>query len=97
MIQLERSNNDLQHFASIASHDLQEPLRAIQAFGDRLQTKHSADLNEEARDYLTRMRKAAGRMRVLIEDLLAYSRVATQARPSTPVISAELRQIDETQ
>jgi PAS domain S-box-containing protein len=85
MIQLKRSNSDLQHFASIASHDLQEPLRAIQAFGERLQTKYGAGLEEEAQDYLTRMQKAAGRMRSLIQDLLAYSRVTTKTRPFTPV------------
>jgi PAS domain S-box-containing protein len=85
MLQLERSNNDLQHFASIASHDLQEPLRAIQAFADRLQTRHGAELNEEANDYLTRVQNAAARMRALIQDLLAYSRVTTKARPFTPV------------
>jgi light-regulated signal transduction histidine kinase (bacteriophytochrome) len=85
MIKMERSNSDLQHFASIASHDLQEPLRAIQAFGDRLQTKHGAALNEEAHEYLTRMQNAAGRMRSLIQDLLAYSRVMTKAHPFTPV------------
>ncbi len=85
MIQLERSNNELQQFASIASHDLQEPLRAIQAFGDRLQTRYGALLNEEGRDYLTRMQNAATRMRSLIQDLLAYSRVTTQTRPFTSV------------
>ena len=85
LVQLERSNGDLQHFASIASHDLQEPLRAIQAFGDRLQTRHSAGMSDEARDYLSRMQSAADRMRALIQDLLAYSRVATQVRPFTPV------------
>ncbi len=85
MLQLERSNGELQNFASIASHDLQEPLRAIQAFGDRLQTRHSAELSEEARDYLTRMQNAANRMRSLIQDLLEYSRITTRVRPFTPV------------
>jgi PAS domain S-box-containing protein len=85
MIQLERSNSDLQHFASIASHDLQEPLRAIQAFGERLQTRYGTGLSEEAHDYLTRMQNAAARMRSLIQDLLAYSRVTTKTRPFTPV------------
>ncbi|HEX9996268.1 MAG TPA: ATP-binding protein, partial [Abditibacterium sp.] len=78
---LELSNTELQNFASIASHDLQEPLRAIQAFGDRLQTRHSASLDEEGRDYLTRMHTAANRMSLLIHDLLSYSRVTTKARP----------------
>ena len=79
VIELERSNRELQDFASVASHDLQEPLRKIQAFGDRLAstTKLSADSNL----YLERMLDAAGRMRVLIDDLLTYSRVTTKAQP----------------
>jgi PAS domain S-box-containing protein len=81
LVQLERSNRELQDFASITSHDLQEPLRAIQAFGDRLQTRHSGSLDEQGRDYLNRMHNAAGRMRSLIQDLLTYSRVATQVQP----------------
>ncbi|BCM91884.1 phytochrome-like protein cph1 [Abditibacteriota bacterium] len=84
MHQLERSNRELQDFASIASHDLQEPLRAIQAFSERLQNKHGDMLNEEGRDYLTRMHNAATRMRSSIQDLLAYSRVTTRVLPFTP-------------
>ena len=79
--ELERSNRELQDFAFVASHDLQEPLRKIQAFGDRLKTKHGPALNEEARDYLERMQNAARRMHTLINDLLAYSRVTTNAKP----------------
>lgn len=90
MLQLERSNRELQDFASIASHDLQEPLRAIQAFGDRLQTRYGTALDEEGRNYLGRMQNAAGRMRALIQDLLAYSRVTTKVRPFEPVDLAAL-------
>jgi signal transduction histidine kinase len=78
---LERSNRELQEFASVASHDLQEPLRKIQAFGDRLRTKYEAILGEQGRDYLQRMQAAAGRMQSLIIDLLTFSRVATRAAP----------------
>lgn len=78
---LEVSNRELQQFASVASHDLQEPLRKIVVFGDRLKTKHSADLSEQAADYLGRMMNAAERMQTLINDLLEFSRVVTRARP----------------
>jgi signal transduction histidine kinase len=79
--QLERSNRELQDFASVASHDLQEPLRKIQAFGDRLEVKCGPQMGAEGRDYLKRMHGAAGRMRRLIEDLLTFSRVTTRAQP----------------
>ena len=79
--ELARSNRELQDFASIASHDLQEPLRKIRAFGDRLSNQEAGGLSEVGRDYLSRMTRAAERMQGLIDDLLAYSRVAT--RPHT--------------
>lgn len=77
---LEQSNRELQDFASIAAHDLQEPLRKIQTFGDRLNTRFGNDIPEDGRDYLERMLSSARRMRKLIDDLLMYSRVATQAK-----------------
>jgi PAS domain S-box-containing protein len=83
--QLKASNRELEDFASVASHDLQEPLRKVQAFGDRLRAKSFAQLGEEGRDYLTRMQKAAGRMQTLINDLLTFSRVTTRAQPFRPV------------
>ena len=73
---LNSRNRELQDFAFIASHDLQEPLRKIRAFSDRLQQRHAAALAPEARDYLDRTGQAAARMQTLIDDLLAYSRVA---------------------
>jgi PAS domain S-box-containing protein len=84
-LQLERSNRELQDFAYVASHDLQEPLRKVQAFGERLVTKYRDALGAEGRDYLDRMHSAAGRMQTMINDLLAYSRVATKAHPSVKV------------
>jgi PAS domain S-box-containing protein len=72
-------NRDLQDFAHVASHDLQEPLRKIQAFGDRLEGRAAARLEPEERDYLARMRAAAARMSALIDALLAYSRVGSRA------------------
>ena len=83
-LSLERSNQELQDFAYVASHDLQEPLRKIQAFGNLLETEYGADLGEGL-DYLARMRKAAARMSNLIEDLLAFSRVTTKGRSFTSV------------
>jgi signal transduction histidine kinase len=82
---LERSNRELQDFASIASHDLQEPLRKIEAFGDRLKAKCADDLGDLGRTYVDRMQDAATRMRCLINDLLTYSRVTTNARPFVAV------------
>jgi signal transduction histidine kinase len=78
---LERSNRELADFAYVASHDLQEPLRKIEAFGDRLVKKYAATLPEEGRMFVNRMQSAAERMRLLISDLLSYSRITTNANP----------------
>ncbi|HTV40363.1 MAG TPA: PAS domain-containing protein [Candidatus Sulfotelmatobacter sp.] len=87
--QLERSNRELQDFAYVASHDLQEPLRKIVVFGERLQEKAGDRLEPETLDYLQRMRKAASRMQTLINDLLAFSRVTTKAQPFSKVNLAQ--------
>jgi len=81
---LERSNKELQDFASVASHDLQEPLRKIHAFSDRLRSRCAPALDDAGRDYLDRIQNAAGRMHTLINDLLTYARVATKAQPFVP-------------
>lgn len=83
--ELARSNAELEQFAFVASHDLQEPLRKIQAFGDRLKTKCEKIELGEARDYLDRMQNAAARMQTLINDLLAFSRVIRSSQPFVPV------------
>jgi light-regulated signal transduction histidine kinase (bacteriophytochrome) len=83
--ELERSNRELTQFAAVASHDLQEPLRKIQAFGDRLLFQCGEQLNDKGRDYLNRMLGAAGRMRALIDGLLEYSRVTMRRQPMIPV------------
>ncbi len=87
---LEGANRELQNFASVASHDLQEPLRKIQTFGDRLSDRCAEGLGETGRDYLERMRGAATRMRTLIDDLLSFSRLQTRAKPFEPVNLAEV-------
>ena len=79
--QLEQSNAELKNFASVASHDLQEPLRKIQAFGGRLRAKCAEQLGPKGLDYLERMEGAAQRMQVLIQDLLKLSRVTSRALP----------------
>jgi PAS domain S-box-containing protein len=90
--ELARSNAELQQFASIASHDLQEPLRKIQAFGDRLKKKYSEVLTEQGRDYLERMQNAASRMQNLIDALLLLSRITTRAQPFAAVNLGEVAQ-----
>jgi len=87
---LARSNRELETFASIASHDLQEPLRKIDAFGDRLKRRCYDELGDDGRMYVERMQSAVGRMRSLIEDLLDYSRVTTKARPFVSVALDEV-------
>lgn len=84
-IKLEQSNRELQDFASVASHDLQEPLRKIQAFGDLLAHDCGHLLPETGQQYLKRMQNAASRMQTLINDLLAFSRVTTKAKPFVAV------------
>ena len=77
---LEHSNRELADFAYVASHDLQEPLRKIEAFGERLVNKYSSILPDDGKMFVDRMQNAAGRMRTLINDLLSYSRVTTGAK-----------------
>jgi PAS domain S-box-containing protein len=81
MEQLERSNRELQEFAFVASHDLQEPLRKIRTFGEMLVSKFNNSLGETGRDYIDRMQRASKRMQRLIDSLLTYSRISTKANP----------------
>ena len=88
--ELERSNRDLEQFAYVASHDLQEPLRKIRAFGDRLEMKCKDLLDETALECVSRMQNAAGRMQELIDGLLTLSRVTTRANDFEQVDLGEI-------
>ena len=74
---LVKSNTELASFAYIASHDLQEPLRKIKSFSNRIVEREGEKLSENGKDYLSRMQNAVIRMQTLIEDILAYSRTNT--------------------
>lgn len=87
--ELTRSNSELEQFAYIASHDLQEPLRKVTVFGDRLESGYAGVLGDKGLDYLSRMRDAARRMQSLIDDLLTFSRVTTKARAFVPTDLSE--------
>ncbi len=82
---LVRSNKNLQQFAYIASHDLQEPLRKIQSFSSLLRNKYRNELGENGLYYLERMNSAGSRMSTLIKDLLTYSQISTRQQAYSPV------------
>lgn len=75
--ELKRSNQDLEQFAYVASHDLQEPLRKIRAFGDRIVSQYEDKLDETGIEYIKRMQLASARMQKIIEDLLSFSRISS--------------------
>lgn len=83
--QLEQSNQELQEFAYISSHDLQEPLRKIQAFSDRLLKSDGGNMSEVGLDYLQRIINASGRMQRLINDLLELSRISSKEPNIKPI------------
>ncbi len=79
-IDLERRNRELQDFANIASHDLQEPLRKIQIFSDLLIRRYIGELDDRACFYLQSMNESASRMQGLLRDLLSYSQVISRGK-----------------
>ena len=81
--QLRDSNQSLEQFAGIASHDLQEPLRKVQSFGNLLAQQYGTNLDESGQDLIRRMQNAADRMAILIRDLLAYSRLTSQSETTS--------------
>lgn len=82
---LESSNQELENFAFIASHDMQEPLRKIISFGERLKIRLKSQVSEEDLEFLKRMQDASRRMQIMIDDLLQLSRISTHGHPFAPV------------
>lgn len=88
--QLERSNEDWEHFAHVISHDLKEPIRMVQSYLDLLETRYGDKLEDDAEEFMNYAVEGAGRMKDLIDGLLAYSRVQQESSGLEPVDPADV-------
>ncbi len=88
--QLEHSNEDLKQFAYVASHDLKEPLRMINSYTNLLQRRYMGSFDESGKEFMNYITDAVGRMEILLDDLLDFSRAGSQPTPTNHVSTQDV-------